>query len=84
MFLSLANLVRYRGLIWSLVARDLKARYPKFNLHAFSAPEIWHFHKLNKLPQSSDPRLRARRSSVHPTRRQRLRGKGWTSGFGAS
>jgi cyclic dehypoxanthinyl futalosine synthase len=30
--------------------RDLKARYPKFNLHAFSAPEIWHFHKLNKLP----------------------------------
>jgi cyclic dehypoxanthinyl futalosine synthase len=30
--------------------RDLKARYPAFNLHAFSAPEIWHFHKLNKLP----------------------------------
>lgn len=30
--------------------RDLKARYPEFNLHAFSAPEIWHFHKLNKLP----------------------------------
>jgi cyclic dehypoxanthinyl futalosine synthase len=30
--------------------RDLKARYPKFNLHAFSAPEIWFFHKLNKLP----------------------------------
>ena len=27
MFLSLANLIRYRGLIWSLVARDLKARY---------------------------------------------------------
>src|SRR4051812_15689754 len=27
MFLSLAKLVRYRGLIWSLVARDLKARY---------------------------------------------------------
>jgi homopolymeric O-antigen transport system permease protein len=27
MFLSLAHLVRYRGLIWSLVARDLKARY---------------------------------------------------------
>src|SRR5437773_4461445 len=27
MFLSLANLVRYRGLIWSLVARELKARY---------------------------------------------------------
>src|SRR5690242_14323271 len=31
--------------------RDLKARYPKFNLHAFSPPEIWHFHKINKLPQ---------------------------------
>ena len=30
--------------------RDLKARYPRFNLHAFSPPEIWHFHKLNKLP----------------------------------
>ena len=27
MFLNLSNLVRYRGLIWSLVARDLKARY---------------------------------------------------------
>src|ERR1700694_5248180 len=27
MFLSLANLLRYRGLIQSLVARDLKARY---------------------------------------------------------
>jgi cyclic dehypoxanthinyl futalosine synthase len=30
--------------------RDLKAKYPRFNLHAFSASEIWHFHKLNKLP----------------------------------
>src|SRR5215831_3304488 len=30
--------------------RDLKARFPSFNLHAFSPPEIWHFHKLNKLP----------------------------------
>ncbi len=30
--------------------RDLKARYPKFNLHAFSPPEIWFFHKLNKIP----------------------------------
>ncbi len=30
--------------------RDLKARYPQVNLHAFSASEIWHFHKLNKLP----------------------------------
>jgi cyclic dehypoxanthinyl futalosine synthase len=30
--------------------RDLKKRFPSFNLHAFSAPEIWHFHKLNKLP----------------------------------
>ena len=30
--------------------RDLKQRYPDFNLHAFSAAEIWHFHKLNKLP----------------------------------
>lgn len=30
--------------------RDLKARYPQVNLHAFSASEIWHFHKINKLP----------------------------------
>jgi cyclic dehypoxanthinyl futalosine synthase len=30
--------------------RDLKARFPQVNLHAFSASEIWHFHKLNKLP----------------------------------
>ena len=30
--------------------RDLKSRYPRFNLHAFSAPEIWNFHKINKLP----------------------------------
>src|ERR1043165_8550177 len=35
----------YEGLL-----RDLKQRYPKFNLHAFSAPEIWNFAKLNKLP----------------------------------
>jgi cyclic dehypoxanthinyl futalosine synthase len=30
--------------------RDLKARYPQVNLHAFSPPELWHFHKLNKIP----------------------------------
>lgn len=30
--------------------RDLKRRYPRFNLHAFSPPEIWHFHKINKMP----------------------------------
>jgi cyclic dehypoxanthinyl futalosine synthase len=30
--------------------RDLRERYPQVNLHAFSASEIWHFHKLNKLP----------------------------------
>ncbi|MGE3807704.1 MAG: CofH family radical SAM protein, partial [Gemmataceae bacterium] len=30
--------------------RDLKARYPQVNLHAFSPPEIWFFHKLNKIP----------------------------------
>jgi len=29
---------------------DLRSRYPSVNLHAFSPPEIWHFHKLNKLP----------------------------------
>ncbi|MBY0227990.1 MAG: dehypoxanthine futalosine cyclase [Gemmataceae bacterium] len=30
--------------------RDLRSRYPSVNLHAFSASEVWHFHKLNKLP----------------------------------
>jgi cyclic dehypoxanthinyl futalosine synthase len=30
--------------------RDLRTRYPAVNLHAFSPPEIWHFHKINKLP----------------------------------
>jgi cyclic dehypoxanthinyl futalosine synthase len=30
--------------------RDLKGRFPGVNLHAFSPPEIWHFHKINKLP----------------------------------
>jgi cyclic dehypoxanthinyl futalosine synthase len=30
--------------------RDLRVRYPQVNPHAFSASEIWHFHKLNKLP----------------------------------
>jgi cyclic dehypoxanthinyl futalosine synthase len=29
---------------------DLKARFPRVNLHAFSPPELWHFHKLNKIP----------------------------------
>jgi cyclic dehypoxanthinyl futalosine synthase len=30
--------------------RDLKTRYPQINLHAFSASEIWHIHKLCKVP----------------------------------
>lgn len=30
--------------------RDLKAKFPAVNLHAFSPPEIWHFHRINKLP----------------------------------
>ncbi len=30
--------------------RDIKSRFPKINIHAFSAPEIWHFHKINKIP----------------------------------
>jgi cyclic dehypoxanthinyl futalosine synthase len=30
--------------------RDLKAHFPQVNLHAFSPPELWHFHKINKLP----------------------------------
>ncbi|MCS6864880.1 MAG: cyclic dehypoxanthinyl futalosine synthase [Gemmataceae bacterium] len=30
--------------------RDLRSRFPQVNLHAFSPPEIWHFHKINKIP----------------------------------
>ncbi len=30
--------------------RDLKARYPRLNLHALSASEIWHIHRLSKRP----------------------------------
>ncbi len=30
--------------------RDLRQRFPRVNLHAFSASEIWHFTRLNKLP----------------------------------
>lgn len=30
--------------------RSTKERYPRVNLHAFSPPELWHFHKINKLP----------------------------------
>ena len=30
--------------------RDIKSRYPQINIHGFSPPEIWHFHKINKLP----------------------------------
>jgi cyclic dehypoxanthinyl futalosine synthase len=32
---------------------DLRAKFPSVNLHAFSPPEIWHFHKINKLPLES-------------------------------
>jgi cyclic dehypoxanthinyl futalosine synthase len=30
--------------------RALKARFPQVNIHGFSPPEIYHFHKLAKLP----------------------------------
>ena len=30
--------------------RFLKEKYPDFNLHAFSAPELWHFHRINRIP----------------------------------
>jgi cyclic dehypoxanthinyl futalosine synthase len=35
---------------YEALLRDLRARFPTVNLHAFSPPEIWHFHKLNRLP----------------------------------
>jgi cyclic dehypoxanthinyl futalosine synthase len=30
--------------------RDLRARYPSVNLHALSSSEIWHMHKVSKVP----------------------------------
>lgn len=39
------------GLEWyEELLHDLKSRYPRVNLHAFSPPEIWHMHKITKLP----------------------------------
>jgi cyclic dehypoxanthinyl futalosine synthase len=29
---------------------DLRKHFPSVNLHAFSPPELWHFHKINKIP----------------------------------
>ena len=29
---------------------DLKGRFPSVNLHAFSPPELWHLHKITKMP----------------------------------
>jgi len=30
--------------------RGIKAKFPQINVHGFSPPEVWHFHKLTKLP----------------------------------
>jgi cyclic dehypoxanthinyl futalosine synthase len=39
------------GLEWyEELLSDLKDRFPRVNLHAFSPPEIWHMHKITKLP----------------------------------
>ncbi len=29
---------------------DLKGRFPRVNMHAFSPPELWHLHKISKTP----------------------------------
>ena len=29
---------------------DIRTNFPTVNVHGFSPPELWHFHKLNKLP----------------------------------
>jgi cyclic dehypoxanthinyl futalosine synthase len=29
---------------------DLRGRFPTVNLHAFSPPELWHLHKITKMP----------------------------------
>lgn len=30
--------------------RSMKRAFPQVNIHGFSPPELWHFHKLSKLP----------------------------------
>jgi cyclic dehypoxanthinyl futalosine synthase len=30
--------------------RGIKTRFPQINIHGFSPPEIWHFHRIHKLP----------------------------------
>lgn len=30
--------------------RSMKEKFPQVNIHGFSPPELWHFHKLSKLP----------------------------------
>ena len=59
MFHNLARLLRYRGLIQSLVARDLKARYRGSVLGFF-----WSF--INPLMLLSSTRSSSRRYAKHP------------------
>jgi cyclic dehypoxanthinyl futalosine synthase len=33
--------------------RDIKEQFPKINIHGFSAPEIYHFTKVSKLPMKT-------------------------------
>lgn len=30
--------------------RSMKRNFPQVNIHGFSPPELWHFHKISKLP----------------------------------
>jgi cyclic dehypoxanthinyl futalosine synthase len=30
--------------------RGIRARFPQVNVHGFSPPELWHFHKLTRVP----------------------------------
>ncbi len=30
--------------------RGMKEKFPQVNIHGFSPPELWHFHKISKLP----------------------------------
>jgi len=30
--------------------RSMRGRFPQVNIHGFSPPELWHFHKISKLP----------------------------------
>ena len=51
--------------------QDIKAHFPRLNVHGFSPPEIHHFTKVSKLPLRDGPRAAQGRRAGKPSRRRR-------------